>query len=80
MVCKYLEKSHVFLKTAKELFYVRENIINYFKKGIFSYKGNVFKTKEKKSEKESEQKLKDDLKNFIEYIKNESKGIDYDSF
>ena len=62
------------------MFYVRENIINYFKKGIFSYNGNVFKTKEKKSEKESEKKLKDDLKNFIEYIKNESKGIDYDSF
>ena len=35
-------------KSAKELFYARKNIVHYFKEGIFPYKDNVFKTKEKK--------------------------------
>ena len=33
------------LKCAVELFHVRENVVDYFKKGIFPFKGNVFKTK-----------------------------------
>ena len=37
---------------------VRDEIINYFEKGIFLYKDNTFKTKEEeKSEKESEEEL-----------------------
>ena len=63
------------------LFYARENVIDYFKKGIFPYKGNVFKTKEKKSEEGSEEESeKGRIKEFIEYIENESKDINYDLF
>ena len=58
------------------------------KKGTFPYKGNVFKTKEAKSKEESEnkseenklQKIKYDYKKFIQYIENESEGINYDLF
>ena len=42
------EKKKV-LESAIKLFHVRENIVNYCKKGIFPFKGNVFKTKEEKS-------------------------------
>ena len=40
------EKNRV-LKSAKELFGARDEIINIFEKGTFPFKGNVFKTKEK---------------------------------
>ena len=66
----------------------RKDIIGFFEKATFPYKGNVFKTKEGKSEDESEdeseenksEKIKDDYKKFIKYIENESKGISYDLF
>ena len=65
---------------------MREDIIGFFEKGTFPYKGNVFKTKKGESEDESEdeseenqsEKIKDDYKIFIKYIENESKGINYD--
>ena len=47
----------------------REGIIDIFEKGIFSFRGNAFKTKEKSEENR-----------FFEHIENESKGIDYDLF
>ena len=60
----------------------RQKVIDAFKTGIFSYKDG-FKEKEE-SEEESEgkklKKIKDDFKKFIEYIENESKGINYDLF
>ena len=59
----------------------RDNIIDLFKKGTFPYKDNAFKTKEKETEEESEeklQKIKDDYKKFIEYTEDESKGINYE--
>ena len=56
----------------------RKDIISFFFFVTFPYKGNVFKIKEKKSEEESEEEIKDDYKKFIEYIENESKGINYD--
>ena len=56
---------------------MRNDIISFFKKGIFPYKGNVFKTKEEESEEESEEER---VKKFIEYIENESKSINYDLF
>ena len=69
------------------MYHVRENIVDYFKERIFSYKGNVFKTKEKseESEEESEEKSEEEsekerVKKFIEYIEKETKGIDYDLF
>ena len=49
---KVKEKNNV-LKSAKKLFDARDEIINLFEKGIFPYKGNVFKTKEKQESEES---------------------------
>ena len=52
----------------------RKAIIDFFEKGIFSYKGNVFKTKKEKLEKESEENK------FFKYIENETKSINYELF
>ena len=35
------------LESARKLFDARDEIINFFEKGIFPYKDNAFKTKEK---------------------------------
>ena len=72
---KVKEKNNV-LKSAKKLFSAREEIINLFEKGIFPYKGNLFKSKEEEESKEEEKRVK----TFIKYIENESKGINYDLF
>ena len=56
---------------------MRKDIISFFEKGIFPYKGNVFKTKEEESEEESEEER---TKKIIKYIENESKSINYDLF
>ena len=42
---KKIEGENKVLKSARKLFYVRENIVDYFKEGIFPYKGDVFKIK-----------------------------------
>ena len=55
----------------------RKDIIGFFEKGTFPYKGNVFKTKEEESEEESEEER---TKKIIKYIENESKSINYDLF
>ena len=58
----------------------RKDIINFFKRGIFLYKGNEFKKEEEseeESEKESEEE-KERVKKFIKHIENESKDINYD--
>ena len=47
----------------------RKDVIDFFEKGIFPYRGNVPKTKEESEENK-----------FFEYIENESKGINYDLF
>ena len=66
------------------MFYARDDIIDLFEKGILPYKDNAFKTKEKKTEEESEknelEKIKDGYKSFIKYIEDESKGISYELF
>ena len=66
------------------MFYARDDIIDLFEKGILPYKDNAFKTKEKKTEEESEknelEKIKDGYKSFIKYIEDESKGISYEFF
>ena len=46
---KNIDDKNKVLESAK-LFNARGNIVDYFKKGIFLFKGNVFKTKEEKSE------------------------------
>ena len=84
---KAKEKNNV-LESARKLLDARKDIIGFFEKATFPYKGNVFKTKEGKSEDESEdeseenksEKIKDDYKKFIKYIENESRGIKYDLF
>ena len=43
---KVEEKKKVF-KSARKLQNARKDIINFFEEGIFPYRGNVFKTKEK---------------------------------
>ena len=49
---KVKEKNNV-LEYARKLFGARDEIINLFEKGIFPYKDNVFKIKEKKNEQAS---------------------------
>ena len=47
---------------------MRKDIIGFFEKGIFPFKGNVFKTKEEKSKDESEEeseKESKDLSNIL---------------
>ena len=72
---KKTNEKNIVLESAWKLFDVRKDIIGFFEKGTFPYKSNVLKTKEDESEK-----MKDDYKEFIEYIENESKNINYDLF
>ena len=73
------EKNNV-LKYAKKLLDATKDIIVFFEKGTFPYKGNVFKTKEEESEENKLEKIKDDYKFFFKYIQNESKSIRYELF
>ena len=65
---KIEEKKRV-LESARKLQDARKDIIDFFEKGIFPYRGNVFKTKKELEENE-----------FFKYIENKSKGINYDLF
>ena len=76
---KAKEKNRV-LKSGKKLLNARDDIIDLFEKGIFPYKGIVFKTKEKKSEENNLEKIKDDYKIFFKCIEGESKDTDYNLF
>ena len=51
----------------------RDDIIDFFKKGTFPYKDDIFKKQEKE---ESEEEL--DENEFFKYIENKSKGINYE--
>ena len=62
------------------MFNETDEVINFFEKGTFPYKGNVFKTKEEESEENKLEKIKDDYKTFFKYIEDESMGIRYDFF
>ena len=74
------EKNRV-LESARKLFDARDEIVNLFEKEIFPYKNDTFKIKEKESEENSEEESeKERFKKLIEYIENESKGINYDLF
>ena len=53
----------------------RDDIIDLFKKGIFPYKGNIFKTKEEESEENNLEKIKDDYKNFSIILKMNQKVL-----
>ena len=65
------------LNAAEKLLNNRQEAIDAFKTGIYPYIDG-FQIKE--SEEELKEESKDDLQKFIEYIKNESKGINYDLF
>ena len=70
------------LSAAEKLLNNRQEVIDAFKTGIFPYIDG-FQIKEESEEESEEKKLgkiKDDFKKFIEYIENESKGINYDLF
>ena len=61
---------------------MRENIIDFFKKGIFPFKGNVFKTKEEIKEeiKEKSKELKQYINNTFNFIEGKSEVINNDLF
>ena len=59
------------------MFNAREDIISFFEKGIFLFKGNVFKTKE---ESEEEAESEERVKKLSKYIENDSKGTNHDIF
>ena len=84
-IIKKEEEKNKVLESAIKLFNARRDIIGFFEKGIFPFKGNVFKTKEEKSEDESEERSEEEskeerVKRFIEYIEKESEGMNYDLF
>ena len=54
---KMNEKNRV-LESARKLLDARKDIIDFFEKGIFPYKFNVFKTKKEESKEESEEESK----------------------
>ena len=62
------------------MFRRREDIIGFFERGIFPLKGNVFKTKEEKSEEIKEEKKEEFINNTLTFIENESKDINNDLF
>ena len=70
---KKKEAKNNVLKSAGDLFHVRGDIIGFFQKGIFPFKGNVFKTKEKIKEE-----IERFISNGIALIERESKGINND--
>ena len=77
---KKIEEKNRVLESARELIDARDNIIDLLRKEIFPFKCNVFKTKEKESEENKLEKIKDDYKKFFKYIEDESIGINYDLF
>ena len=64
-----IEQEKRVLESARKLQNARKDIIDFFEKGIFPYRGNVFKTKEESEENR-----------FFKYIENESKSTNYDLF
>ena len=45
---------------------MRDNIIDFFREGIFPFKGNVFKTIEEESEENKLEKIEDDYKKIFQ--------------
>ena len=60
------------------MFDARDDIIDLFEKGTFLYKGNVFKTKEKESEENRFEKIKNNYKKYFRYIEDKSIDINYE--
>ena len=66
------------------MFRVWENIIDFFKKRIFPFNGNVFKTKEEeikdKLKEKSQEELKEYINNTFTFIEEQSEVINNDLF
>ena len=62
------------------MFHAREDIIGFFEKGIFPFKGNVFKTKEEKSEEIKEEIKEEFINSALTFIEKKSKDINNDLF
>ena len=64
------------------MFHAREDLTDFFEKGIFPFKGNVFKRKEEEESKEEskEEKLKKYIINTFTFIEEKSRGINNDLF
>ena len=71
---KKIEEKNKVLDSAVKLFRVREDIIDFFKKGIFLFKGNVFKSKEERSK----EKIKKSINDGIIFIKEKSRDVNND--
>ena len=74
---KKIEEKNRVLKSAKKLFDARDDIIDLFEKGTFLYKGNVFKTKEKRIRRKQVRKNKK-YKKYFRYIEDKSIDINYE--
>ena len=48
---KEIDEKNRVLESARQLFHAKENIVDVFRKVIFPFKGNVFKTKQEELEK-----------------------------
>ena len=79
-IIKKEEEKNKVLESAIKLFNARRDIIGFFEKGIFPFKGNVFKTKEEESEEIKEETKEELINNAIALIKKESKDINNDLF
>ena len=66
---KKMEEKERVLESARKLLDVKKDIIDLFEKGTFTYKGNVFKTKEKEDLEEESEELEENK--FFKYIENE---------
>ena len=62
------------------MFHAREDFISFFEKGIFPFKGNVFKTKEEKSEEIKEEIKEEFINSALTFIEKKSKDINNDLF
>ena len=62
------------------MFHAREDIIEFFEKGIFPFKGNVFKTKEEKSKEIKEETKEEFINNTFTFIEEKSECINNDLF
>ena len=63
-----------------KLFNARRDITDFFEKGIFPFKGNVFKTKEENLEEKSEEMIGKYIKNTFTFIEEKSKNINNNLF
>ena len=75
---KKIEEKNKVLKSAVKLFCVREDIIGFYRKGVFPFKGNVFKTKEeeyKTTDSKEKSEIAEETKNTWSNLKDQIKEM-----